>query len=367
MHFVPSEYQIAEDLILSTVRSAPAGTPALAAGEQVNTKAPSLECIGHFHRGLHLSAPPLEADTAQLQGRFANTAVQAVRSKLMFAAAKDHILPHALLLWPRSLAAAVPSALEMAAAAGRQLAEHPGICLTHGDSWMRSFMLATGTTETTERPPGFAIDWEFVHWGQPLQDWAHVYAHVWMLTHGGEEGATAAPWTSQHMLHTDIGATLWSSYCSGYLRDTEMVSGGKGGATAPAASGEGSFSQATGPAQGTTGVEHDGSLLDTAQLAGAWVACELLTRAGGPFGAGFVYQPETPDERTQTRANEACVCAVALLMSAQHHGRAAQWTAEQMLEGGQLEQWGGPFAQLQYADAVYSQLQECCVRERRNQ
>ena len=50
-----------------------------------------------------------------------------------------------------------------------------GSCLVMGDLWPASIHIT---------PKGLRIiDWEFVHYGNPAQDLAHLAAHLWMLQH----------------------------------------------------------------------------------------------------------------------------------------------------------------------------------------
>lgn len=50
-----------------------------------------------------------------------------------------------------------------------------GICLIMGDLWPASIHIT---------PEGIRIiDWEFVHFGNPAQDIAHLASHLWMLKH----------------------------------------------------------------------------------------------------------------------------------------------------------------------------------------
>ena len=56
----------------------------------------------------------------------------------------------------------------------------PGCCLIMGDLWPRSVLLGAQST--------FLIDWEFSHYGRPLQDIAHLAAHMrlWSFNHPGQ-------------------------------------------------------------------------------------------------------------------------------------------------------------------------------------
>lgn len=366
MQFVPAEYSTAEELILQHCsQPAPRGSTAAAAASvkssalqtsyhdaSLATLCDALSAIGTFHRRLHSYTASVTGPAKQrLQARFTNTAVQAVRSKLMFASAEQHLLPGALSSWPEHLKTAVlAEAWALASAAGEQLAQQQGVCLTHGDSWMRSFMLGAEHGRAHARcPPGFAIDWEFAHWGQPLQDWAHVYAHVWMLTHGAAPVDSDAPWAIQHMLGGGTASGLWSAYRGAYC-----TKGGEGGGRlSTSLSTDMDHLKHSSPAAAATAAPGCGEGLLPAQLATAWVACELLTRAGGTFGAGYVYRPAAPTEECSTRALEACDCAVALLCSAVQGGSASKWVHGTQ---GLTASCRTALQQLEYADAVYKQL-----------
>ncbi len=56
-----------------------------------------------------------------------------------------------------------------------------GRCLTMGDAWPRSFLI-------DPRGGIGAIDWEFSHFGSPVQDIAHLLTHFWMVGLAGGKG-----------------------------------------------------------------------------------------------------------------------------------------------------------------------------------
>ena len=67
-----------------------------------------------------------------------------------------------------------------AAALGEALLE-PGRCVTMGDLWPSSVLV---------RAEGLRIiDWELAHYGRPLQDVAHLAAHLWMQRHRAPSAA----------------------------------------------------------------------------------------------------------------------------------------------------------------------------------
>ena len=55
---------------------------------------------------------------------------------------------------------------------GREL-QAKGFCITMGDLWPNSILLQDDTF--------FVIDWEFCHYGRPLQDVAHLCAHFFLM------------------------------------------------------------------------------------------------------------------------------------------------------------------------------------------
>jgi 5-methylthioribose kinase len=61
----------------------------------------------------------------------------------------------------------------------------PGLCLTMGDLWPSSVLVAPDDAGLR------LIDWELAHYGQPLQDLAHWEAHLWMQAHRAPTDALA--------------------------------------------------------------------------------------------------------------------------------------------------------------------------------
>ncbi|MCS4041454.1 phosphotransferase family protein [Salinibacter ruber] len=116
----------------------------------------------------------------------------------------------------------------------------PGRCLTMGDLWPPSVLIASSTRLRI-------IDWELAHYGRPLQDVAHWCAHLWMQRQRAPSEAVARAVAA----HRDA------------------------------------FLEAYGEALGDT----KDSLWDQAERrdAAIHVGAELLVRAVGPFQAGYVY------------------------------------------------------------------------------
>ena len=113
-----------------------------------------------------------------------------------------------------------------------------------GDLWPASILPADDGC--------FLIDWEFVHYGRPLQDVAHLAAHLWMQAHRAPTPAIA------HAFGQGLAAFL-ESYAAGISAIPD--------------------------------------LFDAAELqdGGVHAGCELLARALGPFAAGFLHDGVGPD------------------------------------------------------------------------
>lgn len=120
------------------------------------------EEVGRFIGRLHVET----MDDAALAGEFANRDVQSTRDRVQYRALSD---------WIRT--GGEPDRARLASLLtklGTRLCR-PGRCLIMGDLWPPSILLA-GTSVRI-------IDWEFAHFGRPLQDVAHLLAHTWMLRH----------------------------------------------------------------------------------------------------------------------------------------------------------------------------------------
>jgi 5-methylthioribose kinase len=61
-----------------------------------------------------------------------------------------------------------------------------GRCVIMGDLWPRSVLVAPSVLRV--------IDWEFSHFGSPVQDVAHLAAHCWMGAHCAADDAERARW-----------------------------------------------------------------------------------------------------------------------------------------------------------------------------
>ncbi len=84
---------------------------------------------------------------------------------------------------------------ECAEALGRRLLK-PGVCLTMGDLWPPSVLVAPDRLRI--------IDWELAHYGQPAQDVAHIAAHLWMQAHRAPDPAVER--AAQQLLQSFLDA-----------------------------------------------------------------------------------------------------------------------------------------------------------------
>ncbi|GIV62316.1 MAG: phosphotransferase [Rhodothermaceae bacterium] len=169
---------------------------------------------------------------------FDNRAIQTTRRAVQYAAVADLLRR----LGPPGAA----HLAERALALGDALLQ-PGRCLIMGDLWPRSILPGRDGTLRL-------IDWEFAHFGRPLQDVAHLDAHLWMLAH-------RAPNASARRRVN----TFRKAFLTAYHRTLE--------ADAPA-------------------------LFDDEErdLYAVHFACELLVRAAGPFQAGYLYDGLSPTD-----------------------------------------------------------------------
>jgi aminoglycoside phosphotransferase (APT) family kinase protein len=126
--------------------------------------------IGQFIGRLHAAT----VDRADLAERFDNRAMQETRLAVQYEAIGD-LLQKAGVEDAKALG-------ERAEALGRRLLE-PGVCLTMGDLWPPSVLVAGRTLRI--------IDWELAHYGHPMQDIAHFAAHSWMQAHRAPDEPTA--------------------------------------------------------------------------------------------------------------------------------------------------------------------------------
>lgn len=199
------------------------------------------ERIGRFIGSLHrrTAGDPAIAD------RFDNSAIQRSRLDIQY----------------RSVAATlreagVPDADRLGEAAvrlGEALLER-GACLIMGDLWPASILVT---------PRGLrVIDWELAHYGQPIQDVAHLAAHLWMH-------AQRAP--------TPQGAAAAASVLDSFLSAYGTALGG-------------TFETIFGARGLCWSAMHFG--------------CEVLARAAGRFRSGYLYDGLAQDDPNHREAIE---------------------------------------------------------------
>jgi hypothetical protein len=156
-------------------------------------------------------------------------------------------------------AAGVPEAAtlgERALGLGRSLLA-PGRCLVMGDLWPASVLDLSAD--------GLAlIDWEFAHYGRPLQDVAHLAAHLWMQAHRAPSRAAA-----------HVFAHALTSFLTGYAGELD----------------------------GAPLVFPISELCDAA----VHVGCEILARTVGPFRTGFLYDGLPPGHPARLEALASAV------------------------------------------------------------
>ncbi|MEL6842255.1 MAG: phosphotransferase [Bacteroidota bacterium] len=198
--------------------------------------------IGAFLARLHSSS----FDDAQLAQDFDNQAVQRVRLSVQYN------LGQALR------EAQIPQADEIAKRIQQvgQAIYQPGICLIMGDLWPPSLLKVPGGL--------CVIDWEFAHYGWPVQDVAHLAAHLWMQSH-----------MATNQQHTQAAMDCLFSFLKTYF----------------AAFGE------------RLAAQEDRSLYFV------HVGAEILARTIGSFQSGYLYEALEPsDPRMQTALAFAYQC-----------------------------------------------------------
>lgn len=190
--------------------------------------------LGQFIGNLHRST----FGNNTLAGDFNNRDIQQVRNEIQYRAAAAY--------------ATLPDVNTNRSDINRQtraLGEYllkPGRCLIMGDLWPPSILI-------TEKGKLRLIDWEFAHFGHPLQDTGHFAAHCWMQAHTAPDEELARMWE-----HT--WATFWESYQS--IMPT-----------------------------------HDSELWKQEQREDMAVhmGAEILVRANGPFKSGYLYEEYPAD------------------------------------------------------------------------
>ncbi len=166
----------------------------------------------------------------RLGQHFQNIDIQQTRQKVQYNPAADYLSKTGLSNVDSNRVAKKTKTL------GQRLLE-PGKCLVMGDLWPPSVLVDGGNLRL--------IDWEFTHYGRPLQDVGHFAAHCWM------QAQRSGRWTSFRR--------LWKQFWDAYRQTL-----------------------------GDTFVQ----LFDEAELEAmaTHAGAEILVRATGPFKNGYVYE-----------------------------------------------------------------------------
>ncbi|MFU8859453.1 MAG: phosphotransferase [Cyclonatronaceae bacterium] len=131
--------------------------------DQGNCKPTSGTQLGRFIGRLHAETYGCD----KCKKMFSNSGVQQTRHKVQYLPAAEWLAHH----HPNEKESA-DRIIEL----GLQL-QQPGYCLIMGDLWPPSIMVQQNQLRL--------FDWEFVHYGHPLQDVAHIAAHflMWSIVH----------------------------------------------------------------------------------------------------------------------------------------------------------------------------------------
>ncbi|MGF1451149.1 MAG: phosphotransferase [Opitutales bacterium] len=168
-------------LFLEDLGAGPNLAEAIARGERPPEDAGGQ--LGRFIGNLHRAT--LEA---KAWNDFDNAEIQRTRLEVQYRGAASY-----LETLPNPPASNEIDAVRRNATALGEALLAPGRCLTMGDLWPPSVL---------SRPDGLRlIDWEFAHFGQPLQDTAHFAAHCWMHALSGSD---------------DRFLRLWAAFAHGY-------------------------------------------------------------------------------------------------------------------------------------------------------
>lgn len=197
---------------------------------QVKEKKSAVELAGNL--GLFIGK--LHAQTfrqKEITGQFRNLSVQKTRQNVQYKSVEKTLQDHGFHS---------SGAVENAETLGEVLLE-PGVCLVMGDLWPQSVLFQDGDLRL--------IDWEFAHFGRPLQDVAHFAAHCFMYD------ARYSHKTGK------VFRTVWQKFLSGYRQGT-------------------------------------GSRFDTLWsqdelvLGNVHFGAEILIRTLGPFREGYIFQDQ---------------------------------------------------------------------------
>ncbi|MDZ7682826.1 MAG: phosphotransferase [Fodinibius sp.] len=234
------------------------GLPSLADWIEEGIETAPGQRLGRFIGQLHCQT--YGNDT--LAKQFHNRDIQQVRQKVQYNPAADYLSQTVLGDVDFNLVAQKTKAL------GQKLLE-PGKCLVMGDLWPPSVLVDNGMLRL--------IDWEFAHFGRPLQDVGHFAAHCWMQAHRSEEGSR----------FRKLWETFWTAYQQ-VLGDT--------------------FEQLFDKAERDAMATHAGA--------------EIWVRAAGPFQEGYVYEGLAAEELP---IREAIARAVELIVADDNTALGDDW------------------------------------------
>ncbi len=202
--------------------------------------------LGRFIGKLHNCT----LNTPALQQQFNNHDIQQTRLNVQYSPAADY-------LWKTGLRDVDSNLVsEKTKALGQELLE-PGRCLVMGDLWPPSVLVDSGKL--------WLIDWEFAHYGRPLQDIGHFAAHCWMQSH-----------MASSREQSESFKKLWNRFWTAYRQTLD---------------------------------EDCDNLLsdDETELMAIHAGAEILVRAAGPFKEGYVYGSLTAEDKAVREAGQQAV------------------------------------------------------------
>jgi len=209
-------------IIMEDVGPAPSITEWIDAGGDITISQELGRFIGLLHNETY--------HQPELAGHFHNSDIQQTRRKVQYDPAAEYVSNTGRHSVDSNFIKSKTKTL------GQKLLE-PGKCLIMGDLWPPSILMGGGNLRL--------IDWEFVHYGRPLQDVGHFAAHCWMQAHANQQQG----W----------GRQLWN-----YFWD--------------------SYRQALGNTFDELYDEQEWDNMAT------HIGAEILVRAVGPFKQGYVYE-----------------------------------------------------------------------------
>ena len=198
----------------------------------------------------------------ELAAHFDNHSIQAVRNAIQYHGVSDCLRKAGMQDEEH-----ISNLADIAGDLGDRLTQ-PGRCLVMGDLWPRSLLISPGQA--------FLIDWEFVHFGQPVQDLAHLAAHLWMLADQPNAPGTTA-----------MARSFLSRFLSSYMRNvkTELKE-------------IAAHDDSDARVKALDAVERRGHLWNIQDIhdCAAHFACEILMRTVGPFQNKYLYDGLAPDD-----------------------------------------------------------------------